>query len=608
MSSSGSHEQLNEARAGQYSKLRRTWLMPTVGLALPFMPAPVAFLVGLALGYHYLNKTKIIKKMNEIRNPGKRYFPKPPKDAEVVKQILLGYAMDFSDFIDSEERYMQEHQIHRPGPDDKKAHLDEIILHMYPLNLSDDLSTRHVAIQGATGVGKTELYLAVMFMNIARGGGGIVFDAKGEKTVISKINYIAKLFHREDDVIFINFNEPDLSHSYNPLIHGGNVRETVSTVMKLNAKSKEEFFRDLNRAGLVAAMVCLQAQPDKPAFHFGDLGVLFTDLYVFHQLFDSIPKEDREAREFVWMFLKSWVKEERDTGLPMYNTEEYRKFYRGLQTKMFDFAHTDYRKVLCTYEPDLELKSAIMENKIVVVSLPALSDKEGVSLFGKLFLADFARAVGQLQAEGTKPVVPYIVLLDEYGAFKDETHQDLFQLARDRNISLWVSVQSRGFLEEESPIFARNLLSNCWTHIYLYCKDDEDQEKAARSAGSAIRHFKTETENESFGYGHSNATMGDIRLENTGKTTSRGYRAMRENLLLPEHFDMDEGDAIIIGKGGVFRVRMPLVEFEEDAPEIERVSRFSKTKRNGMHLMEKTLQRDTAMIDQLSKRVKELRP
>ena len=44
---------------------------------------------------------------------------------------------------------------------------------------------------------------------------------------------------------------------------------------------------------------------------------------------------------------------------------------------MLDFSHSEYKRVLNDYSPDLELKSAILGNKIIVVVIPALQDKEG---------------------------------------------------------------------------------------------------------------------------------------------------------------------------------------------------------------------------------------
>lgn len=584
-------------------RAKNYFTLSLLSFALPFAVLPVAAAVGAALGWMAATNQKDLNKKQSVSPLDKRFKMIEPKDGQITPCIYLGQAMDFIDYKDGLEAY-QPTQHDLRGAALKERYDAEIFDSMESMFLSDDMQTRHAMLAGSTGVGKTEFLLSMLVQQLKRGGGAMIFDAKGEDALLAKINYLCEKFGRGDDLFFINPDRPHISHTYNCLLQG-NVRQVISTTMKLTGKSKEEFFRNEARKALTAAIVCLQSQPNKPAFSFSDLAVLFSDIKIFLRLFKRIPTtpEFNDDREFVWAFLKNSVTYDRE-GEPMFNEQRYKEILSGLQTTMMDFSHTEYRKILNDYSPDIEMRQSILDNKIIVISVPALSDKEGASILGKLVLADVARAIGQLQSERNYPLVPYMVFLDEYGSIKDESHTDLFQLARSANIFLLLAVQAKSFLDDESLIFADKLLTNCWTHIYLDVRDPQTRENAAKLAGKTIRAFKTQTESSGAGYGNKNSETGAIRQESMSQSTSSGYKETREDILMPEDFTGEPGEAIIIGKYGTLKARLPIVEFAEDPPPVDEINLpyFEKPVVPGLDLMSMQLKNDKQLIDALSRR------
>lgn len=561
--------------------------VPCVVVLLPFLPTSFWLwgAVGLGAGTYSAWSWLQARKLAATEHVAERYQQEVIDDLTFTSQTFLGYGMEFGEYREAYDRAGAEKG--RLSPEEKQAIHALQIKRMKPLFLSDNDSTRHVFMVAPTGLGKTELFQSVILpAAIKRGSGCVLFDAKGDEKLITRIYTMAREFHREEDVLFINFNKPEISHSYNPLLYG-NTRQIVSTIMKLFDKRGEQFFRDISRAALTAALIAIKGQPRELAFNFMDLAAIFSGYHELERLYHDMP-DSNEDKQVVWSFLKRFRGHDKN-GNEVVDTQRYNEWLTGLANKMLDFSHSEYRRILNDYSPDIELKSAILGNKIIVVVIPALSDKEGVELFGKLFLGDFARAVGQIQEDPHKPSPPYLAFLDEYPSFADETHLELFQQARSANISLWVATQGIGFMSKVAPFFAENLAGNCWHHLYFDIRDPKSREFAAKLAGTTVRRYRAESEAENYGYSHENVQTGARRMESRGRSVSAGTREMVEDLITANDFEMDEGNAILLAKRGVYRMVLPMVEIRRPLPRLNeiRLVRFDKHQVAGLNLMQR---------------------
>jgi hypothetical protein len=242
----------------------------------------------------------------------------------------------------------------------------------------------------------------------------------------------------------------------------------------------------------------------------------------------------------------------------------------GVKAALQSFAQGDFAKVLCSTTPDLNLRRAIEDGEIVILSANTLSDKEGVATFGRLFMADLAVAIGEIQKNETKPLLPFPVWLDEYASFKHTFHQVLFQLARSANVGLIIGVQGFEFLADgkEGATFARNVLANCWNHIFFDIRDDTSKDFAAKLAGTLIKEMEQKSEGYSDSEGFDKSKGDMVGTRNRGKSITTGTKATREDEIQPEDLKLDAGDAIWIGKFDTKRVRLPFVKFKNPAPNL----------------------------------------
>ena len=264
---------------------------------------PVSWLlwvmVGVAAGAYAAWAMLKARSLSEVQRVGERYQQTVIPDCTFTDQTFVGYGMEFAQYREAFDRANAEKG--RLSPAEHKTLHNELVRQMIPVYISDADLTRHMLVMASTGLGKTELFQAMILPSvIKRGGGCLVFDAKGNENLITSVYAMAREFHREEDVIFINLSHPEYSHTYNPLNQSG-TRQIVSTLMKLFSKRGQEFFRDFARAALTAAIICIKGQSKPIAFNFMDLKVLFSDYHAFENLYHKMP-DDNVDKAIVWSF------------------------------------------------------------------------------------------------------------------------------------------------------------------------------------------------------------------------------------------------------------------------------------------------------------------
>lgn len=527
------------------------------GASLPFVPLPLTLAIGVATAHYCLG---IQQKLNTNAKPivwdSGLVDPELP-DCDLRRSTYFGQAMPFSEWKANVEEIRNAKGT--ATADDMRMVLNESYSSMIPFMLTDDLMTRHVALLAATGTGKTELLLGIIQQQIRKGAGLILVEAKSDSDFAGSIYSMMKEANRLDQFKLINFEFPENSHTYNPFFSGG-VRATLSTAMKIQANSTEEFWTDIARYTLTAAILTLKLQPGTPAFHIKDIIALLSDFDLLLSYTKKINESEstyhKDGSDWLYSFLRNWYDEINQE----WNYKNYKNLTQGIISKLSAFAHSEYSRIVNTYAPDVDLKQAILNNEVVVLSMSSLADKDGVELFGKLFISDLARAIGEIQLEKSKPLTMFPAIFDEYPSFMDESQVQLFQLARSANVPIIIAFQGVGFLENISPSFVEMVLGNCWHHLYCDIRDAKTREFAVKLAGNVLTQLESTAEGASTGASHSSEESGIVGNQSDGTSASVSTKATREELIQPEDFStLDQGDGIMVAKSGTYRVRMPLV-------------------------------------------------
>lgn len=527
------------------------------GAAIPITPLPLVIAIGVATAYFCMGIKREIDALDEPIIWDSKFVETSLPDCTMRRTTFLGQAMPFPEWRGKIESVRS-----RKGTataEDIRHALNECYPLMQPFMLTDDQMTRHMAIMAATGTGKTELLLAIIQQQIRRGGGLILVEAKSDSDFAGAIYSMMREAGRLDQFKLINFEFPEQSHTYNPFFSGG-VRATLTTAMKIQAKSKEEFWTDVARYTLSAAILTLKLQPGEPAFHIKDILALLSDFDLLLDYTRRINPDEstyhQDGSEWLFSFLRNWW----DDQEQKWNYRQFKTLTQGIISKLSAFAHSEYARIVNTYAPDVDLKHSILNNEVVVLSMSSLADKDGVELFGKLFISDLARAIGEIQLQKLKPLALCPALFDEYPSFMDVTHVQLFQLARSANVPIIIAFQGIAFLQYVDPAFTEMVLGNCWNHIYCDIRDATTREFCANLAGTIIAKMETSAAGVSSGASHSSENAGVVGNESDSVSTSVSLKAQRETLIQPDDFStLDEGDAILVGKSGTYRMRMPMV-------------------------------------------------
>lgn len=556
---------------------------------VPLVPAPFNILLGAIMG---LNRARLEKKYASMRmafDIDDRYQLKQAPENGFIDRIVLGIGMELGWYKSG--LIAAEKESGSMSAEQKKAYFVDQLPNMSPVCLMDDIATRHIVYLGQTGVGKTEAMLASLKQSVERGGGGIIFEAKGEEIAGQRAYEICEAAGVEHKFRYISFEDKALSHTYNPFV-GDNIRALTSTATKLQKEGGEPFFDAVSYSGLSAAIILLSRQKDKKPFNFRDIQTIFVDPSEFlrlHETMAGTTEDEKIDQIYISRFLQGFVSYN-NKGQQYFNADKWQTFFAGVIAAINPFCNSNYGAVVNSYDPDIELRKCIENNEVLVVSISSLADSKGASLFGQIFLADLARAIGEIQVAGTKPYFVYPVWLDEYASFKHEHHQQLFQLARSANISLAISVQGINFLKQESEEFAKNVVGQCWTSIFYDIKDPDTRELAAAFAGTVIREFEQTSEGTNTGQSHDSTGSGStLYTKSEGKSVSSGTKAMREELIQPEDMMLDAGDALIIGKNETYRVRMPIIEFDNEPVHLSEktIVRFDRGLGRGLNLYHK---------------------
>lgn len=580
MSIKSARKELLSAEEREINRQRNIAIsLPLVGAALPFVPLPITIAVAVASAFWalMLDRRESESKRDIVWDKG--YAEAEIPDCDFRRSTFLGRAMPWAQWKERVDELSNTQGL--ASADSVRGSLIDAYPQMLPFMLTDDIMTRHVALLAATGTGKTELLLAIIQQQIKKGAGLILVEAKSDSDLSGSIYGMMEKAGRLDELYLINFEFPEISHTYNPFFSGG-VRATISTAMKLQAASKEEFWTDVARYSLTAAILTLKLQPESPAFHIKDIIAVLSDFDLMLSLIRTIRENDsidhQQGKEWLQSYLMFW----RDTVKEQWNLNGFKQFLQGLVSKLSAFAHSEYSRIVNTYSPDVELKDAILNNKVVILSMSSLADKDGVALFGKLFISDLARAIGDIQLSKEKPLMICPAIFDEYPSFMDASQVSLFQLARSANVPIIIAFQGVGFLENISPAFVEMVLGNCWTHVYCDIRDKKTREFAIALAGTMVKRFESETVGTSTGQSFGSEESGMVTKDSEGLSMSSGFKATREDILQPEDFStLDQGDGIIIAKSGTYRVRMPMVRNDFRSPHFSEMKLVRRAPRQG---------------------------
>lgn len=428
-----------------------------------------------------------------------------------------------------------------------------------PVRVPYDLFMRHMALIGASGVGKTTLGMFVIYQQIMAGGGILFIDAKIDVDTRDSLAYFCKMAGREDDLLVVNVDRPDRSNTYNPIL-AGDPDEIASRLLNLLPSSENDpgsdFYRQSANHALVSIVGALQACGFR--FHFGDLTILLQSADAMEFLLRQTPNgPERMALE---VFLDKYRKVEGKDRKAKLDVNKMKDVLGGMAGRMALFAQGKFGKVFNTYTPEVVLVDAIRENKIVYFMLPTMGKDTAALNLGKMAISDLRSATSIIQSipKAYRPNPPFLCFLDEFGSYVMPGIARLFEQARSAQIAIVPGFQAFGNLREVSPDFADIILQNTWNKVFYRFGGADSAEAAADIIGKVKRLQYTIASSKNSGESAQFIQSAPQQSESESGGFGESWREMEEYRVTPGHLaGLGIGECVLTIARRAYHLRVP---------------------------------------------------
>jgi hypothetical protein len=331
----------------------------------------------------------------------------------------------------------------------------------------------------------------------------------------------------------------------------------------------------------------------KIPFNFNDLQMIMTEEGALRHIMQQAPKDTREYVD-LRMFIEQISEVDKRSGIKQIDNRKRQFAFGDLLGKISSYGSgAEVRDVLNSYNPEVDLLEAMRENQLVYVGLPTLNKTEAAVDFAKIFLNDLITAVGQLQnvPNADKPSPPFLVLMDEFSSYAMASLDKLFEQARSANICLFPLVQTMSSLSDPqrglSEDFKDKILGNTWTKVVFKLNDSTSREEMSKLAGEALKEIKSVSYGESLSFASgvgAGTEASKLQTGGRGRNTSTSVSMQYDAVVRPEEFgDLDQGEGILIGREGVFKLRVPEVILKKDNEGLD-FPKFRMPVRQGLDL------------------------
>lgn len=338
-----------------------------------------------------------------------------------------------------------------------------------------DVLNRHTYILGSTGSGKTTLLRNLAYQAIKAGYGVLFIDMKGgegAKEAIKDMWLGCIETDKRNSFVYISpveIIEGLKSATWNPCLRGDAtvVANKIFDALK-NISMNAQFYEDV-KFDVLLKLVSAAKKTKKP-FTLKTLANALTSQEELSKFIDTIPhSEERQA--LLNMFFE-WEQ----------NKMQFVKNIKGTLVSLQMLSTSYPARILETINPSFDLLEAIEKQKVVFMLLPTLLAKESMQQIAKMLLSELKTVAGELLIQGKR--AKFLVIVDEFEEMIFSSVRDLFNKAREAGINMIVSHQTIADIEvEASESFARSIIDNTATKIFMQMKSSKSAEMAANIVG-----------------------------------------------------------------------------------------------------------------------------
>jgi len=416
----------------------------------------------------------------------------------------------------------------------------------------DEKQVSHMVIVGTTGSGKSSFLFSLLWQQMLRGGRAIFVDGGRNPQTIKNLVFMCEKAQALSRLRIVDPRQPKAGHNYNPLSSGDADAVTNKIMKVLNpipTGSEAEYYKSKiyhATATLIRALTSI----GKP-LNIRDILCLYSVPEISFKILEK--QLARYELSDALVCLRTLIMEAR-------NVSSFRDDLSNIIANLGSITAGDVGKSLCSAS-QVNLYEAVKKSQILYFMLPRMSDPEKAIRLGRLLLGDIQTTIGLFYEEKEfKPIVPFLIILDEFGSYASPEFAVVFEQARKANFSVIAAVQSFGNLCNPyaglSREFMQQVLGNSNTRLSLTVSDTETAEMAARLVGRDITYFRSFSSSSQESEGADTISvkrfLNPVRTDR--ETVSEAYSERYDYRLRPEVFMHElgriKGRAIVDFKDG----------------------------------------------------------
>lgn len=433
-----------------------------------------------------------------------------------------------------------------------------------PVDISNTFLSRHTAIIGQSGVGKTTLGEYLLWQQVIRGGGFLFIDAKLDAATRDKLNMMLELCGRADEFYVLNVDEPHNSNTYNPILQG-DADEVASRLLNLLPSAENspgaDFFRQQANYALTVLTGAMKSANRR--YDFSDLSILLQSDQALEKLL-QLPLS-AEAEMTLKVFLNQFRKKDKN-GISI-DIAKVKEVLGGISGRIALFSQGKFGQVFNTYTPEIDLTDIVMNNKCLYVMLPTMGKDTAALNLGKIILSDLRTAVYNVQGlpAHERPNPPFICFCDEMGSYVMSGIARLFEQARSAGICMIPAFQTFANLRTVGPDFEDIIIGNTWNKVCFKFASKDSPETAAEIIGKTKKFAKSLSMSVNEGESSANIRTTPQGNASDGAGMSESWRESEEYRVSPEHLkSLGLGEAILLSGSRVFHINTPMMEFPSE--------------------------------------------
>jgi len=359
-----------------------------------------------------------------------------------------------------------------------------------PINIPDSNRKRHTFVFGTTGVGKTRLCENMIEQDIYKGNSIVYLDPKGDQQIFAKIVEIARKAGRTKDLLLVTPVFPAYSAVIDPMAFFFMEDELVGHIVS-GINSEDPFYRGF--AKMVASSVIS-----------ANLIIGEYKREIPPQNLDVIRKCIRRAEmEKTVQVLQSIVDDpDPSVSINLKNNavrtaemlqdilekppEYYAKVSSSLITCLMDLSTGGIGKVIGQADSNRFIsKLESKEPVIMVVHTGSMITREAGATLGKVVLSMIQSFVGRVYlSDRIKAKPPLSIYIDEAQSLFYQGVEDMFAKVGSADVMMTAFAQSVNQLYAAvGESYARSILDNTNTKIFMRCSDAETSEYVVKHFG-----------------------------------------------------------------------------------------------------------------------------